>query len=162
MLRRFLPLYQQIADLEVKQSGPQSVESAKYLYQAAMLASTLERADVTDRYLVQFLLCPVSVTQKAFVERIPDNYIDGRLPKLMAANLYRWNGQMEKALSLALSEKTAGIGNHESDRFVQATKQIILIYQTQLAAGKNDRDYSQLCKLEGQELIAGLDANGRH
>lgn len=157
----FLPLYQQIADLEVKH-GPQSVESVKYLYQAAMLASTLERADVSDRYLVQFLRCPVSVTKEAFAERLPDSFIDGRSPKLMAANLYRWNGQMEKALSLALSEKATGVINHDSDKFVYATKQIILIYQTQLAAGKNDRDYSQLCKQEGQELIAGLDAYGRH
>ncbi len=121
-----------------------------------MLATQTYQPAVADKYLQQFLHLSPAATAEAFSVNHAYGYMDGKFPKLMAANLYRLNGRLDTATSLALSEKAYAFANQEADRFEQSSKLLILIYRTKVATGAKDADYGKLLTREESDLAKAL------
>lgn len=153
---KLLPHFVRLVELDTKYLGATAKESAGDIFRVAMLATQTYQPAVADKYLQQFLHLSPAATAEAFSVNHAYGYMDGKFPKLMAANLYRLNGRLDTATSLALSEKAYAFANQEADRFEQSSKLLILIYRTKVATGAKDADYGKLLTREESDLAKAL------
>lgn len=149
---KLLPYFVKMTELDVRYEGPATKESAGDIFKSALVATQACQPALADKYLEQFLRLPESITADAFSLHHGESYFGGEYPKLMAANLYRLNGRLETALSLALSEKKDSFDKQQPDRFKLSTKLLVLIYRTKVALGAKDADYSKLLRKEERDL----------